>query len=94
MFFPSRRAVQDMNRSVPVSCDHRQWLTSLIMSVISLAKLVSDVSDRAAYRLLDIPVFPLSLYLTWKQQQRGSVRPGHADDEVTAEPQEDEGSPG
>ena len=38
------------------------FFTSLCMSVISLAKLVSDVSDRAEYSELDISFFPLSLY--------------------------------
>lgn len=40
--------------------------TSLCISVISLAKLVSAVSGRVAYRLLETSFIPLSLYLTWK----------------------------
>lgn len=38
--------------------------TSLSTSLISLAKLVSEVSGRVAYSELDISFFPLSLYFT------------------------------
>lgn len=40
------------------------------MSLISLAKLVSEVAGRVEYSELDISFFPPSLYLIWLNPQR------------------------
>lgn len=44
--------------------------TSLSMSLISLAKLVSEVWGRVEYSELDSSFFPPSLYLIWLNPQQ------------------------